>query len=1133
MKLDKLVARLTKDRSRSLNTRVFLALTTFATLIVSLAFIGDIIYGNNPVDIAVLGVTTILIPVITQIGVRINRVDAVAKILTFGIIFVILPIAFFYGGAVEGSIIPWMIFAYLYVGLVLDGKWRFFGLVSHTVIVILMFVYGYYHPDMYEGVTRQYKYIDTTLSVIEVGYICFVMTWFQNVLFMSENQTAREETRKIEEMNRAQNRFFSNMSHEIRTPINSILGLNEMILRQKDVSEEIKKDATNIQGSGRMLLALINDILDFSKIEAGKMDIVPINYNIANMVSELINMMWLRAEEKGLELNVELDPSVPAELFGDEIRIKQILINLLNNAVKYTNEGSVTLLIEKGEEEGDEVTLMFSVTDTGIGIRQEALPYLFDAFRRLDEDKNVGIEGTGLGLSIVKQLVDLMGGTITVDSVYSQGSTFCVVITQKVASRKTIGPVNVSGFDIASKSEGYTAGFTANDARILIVDDNVMNLEVERRLLEGTGMTIDVAKSGDEALSLTQSERYDLIFMDHLMPEMDGITCMQHIRKQQGGLNNRAPIVVLTANAGSENRELYTRSGFDNFLVKPVTGHQLEEMLIQYLPASKVIRTANSDAGTLRFSAVTDYSRKIPVIVTCASTCDLPAHVLKEQMIDTIPYTLVSDGRKYYDSVEASSDEIVRYMREGKEYECDAPTVDEFVSFFGRELKKAHNLIYVSASSLLSKEYVNAVEAAKSYDNVHVIDSLTNSVAVGLIVLRANRMAGRGERLEKVLEEIQKSKYRVVSTFITESSFFRMRDALPYKIAAAISSTLGIRLVVSSYIGKVGPSGLCIGDFKKYHKRYIELILSKHRTPDQDLCCVVYADLTDEQRNAIEDYLNLRFSFANIVFVKATSALPIFMGPEAFGLTFFERGDYSYSLGSMFTTEDDASGALYEREEELADKKADADDRKQEVENEDVNAIPGIDREVGIKNSGGEETFNTVLEVFYNTIHENHDDICAYYDKEDWKNYTVKVHALKSTALLIGATKLADEARDLELAGKKGDIEFIRSGHDGVMKHLLAFEAPLAKELGKDVPETAQNDQEADVGEDFDRYLIESIYEVLADAIKRKDAEAIKNAFGEAKEYTFTPSDEEVLKKLRTLFESGDYDNMLSLIDGK
>ena len=255
------------------------------------------------------------------------------------------------------------------------------------------------------------------------------------------------------------------------------------------------------------------------------MDIVPTNYSIASLISEIVNMIMLRAQDKGLEFNVELDPSIPSELYGDEVRIKQILINLLNNAVKYTREGSVTLHVEKESAEEGYVILIFTIEDTGLGIKQDVIPHLFDAFQRVDEDKNVGIEGTGLGLSIVKQLVDLMGGTITVDSVYTQGSTFTVALKQKVIRGDAVGSIDIKEYDNRGFSGEYKPGFTAPDARILIVDDNEMNLIVESKLLDGTLISVDTARSGKEALNLTLSEHYDLILMDHLMPEMDGIEC--------------------------------------------------------------------------------------------------------------------------------------------------------------------------------------------------------------------------------------------------------------------------------------------------------------------------------------------------------------------------------------------------------------------------------------------------------------------------------------------------------------------------------------------------------------------------------------------------------------------------------
>ena len=544
-----------KDPSRSFRERVFILLTLITVFFIALALIGDIIFGENIVEIVALSVTVVVAPIMTIVAIKTNRIITAVRVAVVGILAILLPIVFYYGGGIRGGGAIWIIFAYLYTGLVVGSRWKPVMLIILTAETLGFYLDGYFHPDRVVHHSERMYYIDSLLSIILVGIICCTMVWFVEWLFRAENKRAREETQKFEELNKSQNRFFSSMSHEIRTPINSILGLNEIILRQEDASEEIIKDAGNIQGAGKMLLSLVNDILDLSKIEAGKMDIVPVNYNVSTMISEIVNMIWLRAEQKGLEFKVEVDPAIPRELFGDEMRIKQILVNLLNNAVKYTKEGTVTLHIEEEDIKDDSVHILFSVTDTGMGIKQDALPYIFNAFQRVDEDKTTKIEGTGLGLSIVKQLVDLMDGDITVSSVYTQGSTFTVYLWQKVSNPMAVGEIDLSNYGRMNSGRGYEPAFVAPECSVLIVDDNEMNLEVEKKLLKGTGMSIDTADSGETALTMTTNNRYDMILMDHLMPGMSGIECMQRIRKQSGGRNNHVPIIALTANAGSENRE--------------------------------------------------------------------------------------------------------------------------------------------------------------------------------------------------------------------------------------------------------------------------------------------------------------------------------------------------------------------------------------------------------------------------------------------------------------------------------------------------------------------------------------------------------------------------------------------------
>ena len=373
-----------------------------------------------------------------------------------------------------------------------------------TVETLLCYGIDFYFPQLVTWNIREHFFIDSALSVVMVGLLTSVLLMFLNKMYEEENELSRQQKKEIEELNRAENHFFSSMSHEIRTPINTIIGLNEIILRG-DIPEDVAENARNIQGASKLLLTLINDILDISKIKSGKMEIVEVSYETGELFSEIVNMIWIKAKEKGLEFRLHVDASIPSMLCGDEIRIKQILINLLNNAVKYTSEGSVTLSVRCERLTVNRVRVWYSVEDTGQGVKKENIPYIFNAFRRVDEEKNRHIEGTGLGLSIVQQLVELMGGEISVNSVYTKGSTFIVMLEQDIIDEKELGTFTLASRAKIHDGEQYRQSFEAPDAHILVVDDNEMNLVVVSKLLSATKIQIDTALSGDECLRLTQN----------------------------------------------------------------------------------------------------------------------------------------------------------------------------------------------------------------------------------------------------------------------------------------------------------------------------------------------------------------------------------------------------------------------------------------------------------------------------------------------------------------------------------------------------------------------------------------------------------------------------------------------------
>lgn len=408
--------------------------------------------------------------------------------------------------------------------------------------------------------------------------------------------------KKIEGEREAKSRFLSNMSHEIRTPINAVLGMNEMILREAQ-DRQILTYAANIKSSGKMLLFLINDILDISKIESGKMEIIPVEYETPALIMDLWNVIYLRAKEKELVFDVESDETLPRVLYGDDVRMKQIVTNLLTNAVKYTPQGSVRLRIAYERQNDDELLLKISVQDTGIGIRKEDMGRLFDSFQRLDEEKNRNIEGTGLGMNITMSLLKMMGGDMKVESEYQKGSTFTVIIPQKIISSEPAGSFRKIQEQNAQYNGSRQSSFIAPKGQVLVVDDNAMNLTVFKALLKRTKLQVVTAESGKQCLEYVQKQRFHIIFMDHMMPEMDGIETLHEIKKLAQRMdfpNKDTPVIALTANAVAGVREMYLAEGFEEFLTKPVNAELMEQTICKYLPQELIqaVREADPDPDT-------------------------------------------------------------------------------------------------------------------------------------------------------------------------------------------------------------------------------------------------------------------------------------------------------------------------------------------------------------------------------------------------------------------------------------------------------------------------------------------------------------------------------------------------------
>ncbi|SDB10063.1 hybrid sensor histidine kinase/response regulator [Butyrivibrio sp. INlla16] len=408
-------------------------------------------------------------------------------------------------------------------------------------------------------------------------------------------QTEIHALAESEQASRAKSSFLSNMSHEIRTPITTVLGMNEIISRETN-DETILGYCDNIRIAGNNLLGIINDILDFSKIEAGKMELIPASYSLKDLIGDLYSMLQIRAGDKGLSLRLDIDPHLPKELVGDALRIKQVITNLLTNAIKYTEKGSVTFKVALKEKDEKKATIYVAVIDTGIGIKEEEMYKLFEKFDRLDTKRTKTIEGTGLGLAITRKLLVMMGTDIDAKSTYNVGSTFSFILEQEISDPAEIGQLDEKTVSIKDHMRLQSFSFVAPDSHILIVDDTPMNLEVIKGLLKPTQIQITTATSGAECIELFSANFYDLVFLDYRMPQMNGVETLNALKEKVPEKAAATPIISLTANAIQGDRERMIAAGFTDYLTKPVNISDMDAVLLKYLPENLISQATGDEA---------------------------------------------------------------------------------------------------------------------------------------------------------------------------------------------------------------------------------------------------------------------------------------------------------------------------------------------------------------------------------------------------------------------------------------------------------------------------------------------------------------------------------------------------------
>ena len=872
-----------EDRNLDMQERLFRLLVSLGLCGLAAGIVYSVLLGEDIISIGVLSVAFLFFVSMFFFALRFGKTQTVATIVGFVLIFVMLPFTFMSSGGIYSGMPIWFLFGFVFVSLVVEGRARYLLLIGGFFADALCYYIAYTYPSLVIQHTLETTYIDSLISLAVIGVLTCSMIWFQNAIYRSENEIARKQTEEIEELNRAQSRFFSSMSHEIRTPINTIIGLNELILREAK-SDEVAEDASKIQDASKMLLTLINDFLDMSKIQSGKMEIMPAAYDEGSLLSDVVNMTWVRAQEKGLEFQVDVDQNVPLRLVGDEMRIKQILINVLNNAVKYTPSGSVSLSVQSEPAGEGRVQMIYTIKDTGIGIKKESIPSLFNAFKRVDEEESRHIEGTGLGLAIVRQLLDLMGGDIAVNSVYTKGSTFVITLPQKSVGRETLGDFTPGLGHGRGERQRYEQSFEAPKARVLIVDDNEANLMVAQKLLKQTKVQIDTATSGKACLEKTLQTRYDVILMDHLMPEMDGVECFHAVRTQTGGLNQGVPIVALTANAGEEYRSFYMKEGFEGYLLKPISGKQLEEEILRRLPSTLVSVTRNEPVGIVEGPVLT-HQRRMSVLVSTDSVCDLPAQLIAKYRISVMPYRVCTEDGEFLDGIEAETDGILSYISEkGKQVRSEAPSVADYEEYFAEQLTKAQTIIHISMAQKVSDGYANALEASRAFDNVSVIDSGHLSSGLGLMVLWAARLAQSGMNAEDIAGEIGGLKGRIRTSFIMDSTEYLSRVGRISGQVNALCRALMLHPVIMLKNSGMTIGRIIFGAQEQVRRKYIDSMLSNKKDIDTNIVFITYAGMTRAEIEQIEAQVRSRIAFQRVVVQKASPAISTNCGPGSFGL---------------------------------------------------------------------------------------------------------------------------------------------------------------------------------------------------------------------------------------------------------
>lgn len=829
-----------------------------------------------------------------------RKYNVAATLLFFLIIAVMFPFLFFFGGGVHGAAPVWLALGILYAFLMFNGRKVIFYVTLCVLIDAACYLLAYRYPELVtEMISEKMLYIDSYFAIIVVGLVSGLISKSQIYVYEEEHQINLEQKEELKRSQNSRNAFFANMSHEIRTPINTIIGLNEMILRESD-KEEIRAYARDIQLASNLLLGQVNDILDLSQMEMERMKMVPVSYETKELFGELSDLVRLRMERKGLEFSMNIDHAIPTVLHGDIRRIKQVLLNLLDNALKYTETGSVVLAAVGEQVSEKEIQLKISVVDTGIGIRKEDMEHIYDAYNRFDEGKNIRILGSGLGLAITKQLVDLMGGEITVDSIYTKGSTFTVILNQEIIDNTPIGEPDFQR-SMEMVGEFYAPCFEAPEARVLVVDDSAMNIRVVLSLLSATKVILDVADSGKACLEMTKKHYYHVILLDYMMPGMNGQETLAAIRKQENGLCQSSAVIALTANALAGAQELYRSQGFDGYVEKPIVGRVLEIEILKHLPQDII---EYEEKAVLKKEYEQTYQKsslrkRKKVYVSTDGTCDVPEELLEKYDIRVCYTYIETPNGRFMDTREIDSDSLKKYLSKEKTLaKAASVTVEECEEFFAEMLTQAEKVIHITVASQVGNMHQIAKNAAKSFDHVTVIDSGQLSGGEGLVVLHAAKLAAEGVAAEDICKEIEHLKEHIKTGFLLPRAGVFHQSGNMRDFFVKCCDIFQFHPVAVMKQKKVVPIALLGGSMESAWRSMIRWHLRNKKKISTELVFITHVNCSVKQLDFIVGEVKKHVPFKRIIVQKTSFTVACSSGLESIGISYFSLDNKNEQTGS-------------------------------------------------------------------------------------------------------------------------------------------------------------------------------------------------------------------------------------------